>query len=204
MAFENNGTTSRLVDFFRICTGSTTSSASPISSATATSALLSSTTEQDETEENQHPWLNVTRPEECNEAYRKFKNLINDVILAPYGHILEDQEFFVLAQRYDDSANNVGSTKYPECFTLIEKVKIILDSFDTVLGLLSQLINEDEGLATVKDLMDHLEGFNVSESITYFDSSLNKTCGWRKDFSEEVRKQAEMYKAASQRVVFLF
>ena len=60
---------------------------------------------------------------------------------------------------------------------------------------LSQLINEDEGLATVKDLMDHLEGFNVSESITYFDSSLNKTCGWRKDFSEEVRKQAEMYKA---------
>ena len=196
MAFENNGTTSRLVEFFRFC-GGVSISTSLISSATITSAPHSSTTEQDENEDDQHPWMNVTSPDECNEVYQKFKNHINDVILGRYGHIKEEQEFFVMAQQYDDSVNNLGSTKYPECFTLIEEGKVILDSFDIALGLVSTLIEVDidGGLAIVEELMDHLERFNIPESIRYFDSRLNQTCAWRKDFSEEVRKEAKMYKA---------
>ena len=196
MTFDNNGTSSTLVEFFRFCAGFSTST-SPISSATITSAPQSSTTEPDENEDDQHPWMNVTSPEECNEAYRKFKNHINDVIFGRYGHIKEEQEFFVMAEQYDDSVNNLGSTKYPECFTLIEEGKVILDSFDTALGLVSTLteVDIDEGLTIVEELMDHLEHFNISESIRYFDSRLNQTCGWRKDFSEEIRKEAEMYKA---------
>ena len=80
---------------------------------------------------------------------------------------------------------------------MIEEGKVILDSFDTALGLVSRLIEVDidEGLAIVEELMDHLESFNISESIRYFDSRMNQACGWRKDFSEEVRKELEMYKA---------
>ena len=197
MAFENNGTTSRLVEYFIFYAGVETSSASPIASATITSAPHSSTTEQDQNEDNQCLWLNVTSPEECNEAYRKLKNHISDVTLGPFGHIQEDQEFFVMAQQYDDSVNNSGSTKYPECFTLIEEEKVIMDSFDTVLLLVSSLIEVDivEGLTTIEELKDYLEDFNFSDSNRYFDSRLNQACGWRKDFSEIVHEKAQMYKA---------
>ena len=80
---------------------------------------------------------------------------------------------------------------------MIEEGKVILDSFDTALGLVSRLIEVDidEGLAIVEELMDHLESFNISESIRYFDSRMNQACGWRKDFSKEVREKAQVYKA---------
>ena len=197
MAFQNNGITSRLVDFFRFC-GAVSISASPIPSATDTlTTPLSSTIERDENEDDQHPWLNVTSPEECNGAYMKLRNHINDVILGRYGHIKEEQEFFVMVQQYDDSVNNSGSTEYPECFALIEKGKVIIDTFNTVLRLVSSLIEVDvvEGLATIEELKDYMEDFNVSDSTRYFDSRLNQTCGWRKDFSKEVREKAQVYKA---------
>ena len=99
MAFDNNGTTSRLVEYFKFCAGVEKSSASPIPSVTDTSAPLSSTIEQDETEDDQHPWLNVTSLEECNAAYRKLRNHINDVIIGPYGHIQGDQEFCFIGEQ---------------------------------------------------------------------------------------------------------
>ena len=103
----------------------------------------------------------------------------------------------IISDSWNDSVNNSGSTNYPECFTLIEERKVIMDTFDTILRLVSSLIEVDivEGLATIEELKDYLEDFSVSDSTRYFDSRLNQICGWRKDFSEIVHEKAQVYKA---------
>ena len=238
MSFENNGTTSRLVEFFRFCEGVNTSVGSSTASTLEPSqtTLLSSptpsvayfnqkellstdvdvqfstaadlftimegTTEITETSIQQkdknyeQPWLNITSLDKCKKAHRKFKNYIEDVILIPYGHVKGEQAFFVMAEKYNHSVNGSGPLKYPECFDLIEKGKAIMDFFNDLVHLASQLVEIDvgESLNIIEELMERLEGFKVTESIQYFDTRLNQTCGWRKDFSETVREKAEMYK----------
>ena len=122
MAFENNGTTSVLVDFFMFCAGVTTSEGSSVTySTSSTSADVVVTSLVDLSQEkNRFPWLNVTNLDECHVANRQFKNYIDDVILAPYGHIKRDQEFFKLANRYYDGHSFEQGTK---CFALIEEAR---------------------------------------------------------------------------------
>ena len=210
MKLEHNGTTTRLFDFFQFCAGANTtvvSSPTLVSSATDasvpfTASNLESTTEitststQQEHENYEGPWLNVTSLDECNETHRKFKKYIDDVILIPYGHIKDEQIFFVMAEKYNHSVNGSGPLKYPECFDLIEKGKAIMDFFNAVLHLTSQVVEVDigEGLNTLEELIERLEDVNLSESVKYFNTRLNQSCGWRKDFSEIVREKAEMYK----------
>ena len=161
------------------------------------STEMAGTSIQQKHENYEQLWLNVTSLDECNEAHRKFKNYVDDVILIPYGHIKCEQTFFVMAEKYNHSVSGSGPLKFPECFDLIEKGKAIINIFNAVLHLASQLVEADisEGLNTLEELMEHLKDLNFSESIKYFNTKLNQTCGWRKDFSETVREKAEMYKA---------
>ena len=184
-----------MVDFFRFCSG-ITSSTTLTSVTTETSVPL--IFEQDQDGNNEHPWLNITSPEDCNEAHRKFKKHINDVIIVPYGHLQGEQEFFVIAEQYKKSGDYSEVIRYSDCFSLIEEGKEITDSFSTAFSLISQVVEndvEEEGLAAIEELMDYLNNLNLSDSVNIFDSRLNQTCGWRKDFSVTVREQAETYKS---------
>ena len=196
MAFEKNETTSRLVEFLQFCTGNSTSAQSS-AIFLPSEGMTSASMEQNQYIDTQHPWLNVTRQDQCNEAYRKFRNHIDDVILDPYSHIQHEQEFFVVAKQYKESSDYSEEGIYSECFALIEEGKVMMDLFITIMNLVSRVVQEDveESLNTMEEVMEHFRDFNVSEPVKDFDIRLNQTCGWRKDFSEIVRENSEMYKA---------
>ena len=52
-----------------------------------------------------------------------------------------------------------------------------------------------DSLADIEELVDYLKGLNGQEPIKAFDAILEQTCGWRKEFSDLVRAEAEIHKA---------
>ena len=135
MSLENNGTTSRLVGFFRFCAG-------------VTSTFLTN-----DGEEYLHPWLKITKVEECDQALEDFKNYTNITIVMKYKHIQRDHGFFIVAEEFkyiytaeqSDDENFSGQLHQEECFDLINKGEGVIDSFLDVMTLINEMINGDLG-----------------------------------------------------------
>ena len=250
MAFENNGTTSRLVDFFRFCTRETTSTTPPVTllvnsseptevtsisstivmapdSTIETSfftklqldhsptAIISSPTESyisekasssievDSTtpnvgdvvvtssvdssqEENRFPWLNIRNLDECDAAKLQFKNYIDDVILAPYGHIKRYQEFLQLADDY--SRSHYVPHWHRPCFTLTEEGMNSLNYFWTVVDLIDNFLN-------MKDLASFREILQFPKLVGKFNDKLRQFCGWMAGkFQIDSQKKLQKFK----------
>ena len=130
-------------------------------------------------EKNKFPWLNVTHLDQCNVAERQFKIYMDDVILARYGHIQRDQEFFHLADTY--SRSHYAQYWHRQCFTLIEEGKNSLDYFWTVLDLIDNFV-------TRKNLTSLSEIFQFPKLVGNFDARLRQLCGW---MAEEFRQVSE-------------
>ena len=123
-------------------------------------------------EQDRFPWLNVRNLDECDVAEHQFKKYINDIILAPYGHIKRHQEFFNLADIY-----RRGPEPYSECFVLIEEGKRNLNYFWTVLDLINNVTHGN--LIAMKNLTSLLEIFHFQKIVDGFDARLQQVCGWQ-------------------------
>ena len=248
MAFQNNGTTSQLVDFLMFCasakssvtlspSGTLSSSVISISSTivmahnytTQTSSFtksqhdpspqtmfptpveitdqVSSSYEIDsftpnvddvvmtpsvdlsQEEKKRFAWLNVRNMDECEVALQQFKNYIDDVILAPYGHIKRDQEFFNLADLYYDKYDKERLGQYSECFALIEEGKKNLDYFWNVLDLINSVTQGN--LVAMKNLISHEKIFQCPKLLDNFDPRLQTFCGWRESFIDIIQTESE-------------
>ena len=102
--------------------------------------------EEEEEEDYQYPWLNITILDQYREAYRKYIRYIDDVIVVPFGHIQQDQEFFILAEGFARSTENPEYTKqnvHGECFDLIEEGKEVMRLFCTLMNLVRKLKAND-------------------------------------------------------------
>ena len=130
-----------------------------------------------EEEKNRFPWLNVRNPDECDGAERKFKNYINDVILAPYGHVKRYPKIFYLADLYYDK---YGLIQYSECFALIEEGKKSLDYFWTVIDLINNVTQGN--IVAMNNLTSLVNTFQFPKSVDNFDGRLQNFCGWREFF----------------------
>ena len=237
IVFENNGTTSKLVDFFRFCKGMTAStdptvtlsvnSSEPTEVASISSTIVmapkstmetstftksqlnhspaaiipsppenysstkasssielnsylnvddtvvtSSVDLSQEEEKNKFPWLSVRNLDECDLAYLQFKNCIDDVILAPYGHIKHYQEFFHFADAY--SRSHYAKTFHTQCFTFEERGKSSLNYFWSVIDLIDNFVN-------MTDLTSLREIFQFPNIVANFDDKLRQYCGWMAD-----------------------
>ena len=70
------------------------------STITTVDSIMATTSDAEERfiEGQPHPWLQITRLDQCEEAYLNFSNHVNDVILPSYADInFWEQEFFTLA-----------------------------------------------------------------------------------------------------------
>ena len=158
MAFEDNGTTSVLVDFFMFCAGVTTSAGSFVTystSSTSPHVVVTSLVDLSQ-EKNRFPWLNVKNLDECHVVNRKFKKYLDDVIIVPYGHIKRDQEFFNVADHYYDGHSFERGT---ECSALLEDGKKSLDYFWTILDLITSVTQGNS--VAVKNLTSHVNTFQL-------------------------------------------
>ena len=143
---------------------------------------------QDE-ENNIFPWLNVTNIEECNLANLQFKKYIDEVIIAPYGHIKSDQEFFRFADFYlfDKVVGNVNV-----CIALIAEGKKGLDYFWTVLDLITNVTQGN--LNTMKDITSLREIFQFPKFVNDFDARIRQVCLWLEPVVDVVQKRSEYYR----------
>ena len=110
----------------------------------------------------------------------------------PYGHIQQDQEFFILAEEFARSTENPEYTKqnvHGECFDLVEEGKEVMRLFYTVLNLVRKLKANDskESVTTLEEIMQHLQPFDALRNVNDFDGRLKQACGWQNDFAHEVR-----------------
>ena len=198
MAFENNGTTSRMEEFFRFCTEAispvessvtvlpfqTVSSTDPQLEGNATTYQLPSNTSGSISvelfpEEDLYSWLNVTSQDQCDDAYRKFKKLIDDVIVIPCAHIHQNQEFFSFAAYFVETAENL----YRKCFHPMNKSASIIYLFVSVCDLADTMVHSGlpEGLAIFKQFLAHYKKFQILKYSKEFHTELEETCEWRKD-----------------------
>ena len=208
ISFKNNGTTSALMEFFRFCSGTTSPVESsvtviPFASSSSTDPQLEETgtayqlplntgSISVEPEDDLYPWLNVTRLDQCDDAYRKFKKHFDDVTFVPFAHTQQNDEFFTFAE---DFAVTIGNPYlYRKCLGLIQEGRNITGIFTEVYILIDDVVHGPE------DLMEHLlflhEKFNSQKYSKEFDTRLKQTCGWRNDFSDTLREkvQKEKYK----------
>ena len=149
-------------------------------------------------EEELYPWLNVISLDQCHDAYRKFKNHIDDAILVPCDHIHQNQEFFVFAEDFAVTTGDPDLVKqnlYKECFDLVEKGRNLTDLFTTVRGRIEDMVHSglSEGLTIIEQLLTRKD-FQIPKYIKEFDTRLEQTCGWRKDFSDSLRRKADKEK----------
>ena len=215
MSFENNGTTSRLVDYLRFCAGETTSTGPTMGEASVSlrftesssvdplREVLSSSTDApvrfitDMDDDALFPWLNVPRPADCDETYQMLRNHINATVQIPYGHIQRNQEFFNVADEY--FRVTYYSNIHEECFNLKEEGKTVLNLFFSVRSLLENFVQSDDlaiGLGRMEELVDlHKEVPNqIPKSTKQFNARLEHACTWQKDFSDRLRQEANVNK----------
>ena len=238
MAFKNNGTISRLVEFFGFCAKSVETSVTLSAAASEENNAISPTEQslnkgfstQTETlhpsqtstsissfvemisdgqttiitveksmEEidDQYPWLNVTSLGECDEAFQKLRNHIQDVIITPYANIQFDSEFFMMAHAYAYWVGESAYFKYKECFDLIQEGHRFMYYIWVIVDLFGNLINGNlQVLSVIEELLNqHVEFQNLISEPKEFDTRLKLTCGWRKEFSEIVGQKAETHRA---------
>ena len=144
--------------------------------------VVTSSVDLPQDENNRFPWLNVRNLDECSMAEHQFKNHFNDVIVAPYGHIKHDQEFFSLADVYYDV---YSLREYNECYALIEEGRKNLDYFWTVLDLINNVTQGN--LVDMKNLTSAVKIFQSLKSFDNFDARLRQVCSWRKSIIDELR-----------------
>ena len=155
--------------------------------------------ESQELDPEQHPWLNVTSLLQCDNAYRKLKNHINDVILEPYGNIQRDQDFFLIAEDFAQLSTNpelVKQVVYRQCYDLIDQGRNSIDFLQTLLYLVGRVVrgNIQEGLVAMEELVARLGQFQPPTSGVSYDDGLRRACAWWYDFPSRVKQQAEIYR----------
>ena len=154
--------------------------------------------ESQELGQEQYPWLKVTSPDQCHVAYQHFKNHIHDVIVVPYGHIQQSQEFFILAEDFALTSGNpelVKQSVYKQCFDLIEQGRNSIEFLQGLLFLVGRVVQGDigEGLVAMEELVTRLAEFPIPEYGERFDVGLHQVCVWRHDFVSRVKQQSEIY-----------
>ena len=151
-----------------------------------------------ESGQEQYPWLKVTSLDQCHMAYQHFKNHIHDVIVVPYGHIQQSQEFFILAEDFAQTSGNpelVKQSVYKHCFDLIEQGRNRIEFLQGLLFLVGRVVQGDigEGLVAMEELAIRLREFPIPESGLKFDVGLHQACVWRHDFVSRVKQRSEIY-----------
>ena len=154
--------------------------------------------EAQELGQEEYPWLKVTSLDQCHGAYQLFRNHIRDVIVVPYGHIQQNQEFFILAEDFAQTSGNpqvVKQSIYKQCFDLIEQGRNSIKFFQGLLYLVGRVVQGDigEGLVAMVELVTRLREFPIPESGEKYDVGLHQTCVWRHDFFSRVKQQSEIY-----------
>lgn len=190
MSFENNGTNFKLVDFLTFCGGATTHTDSSVTFAPSvgSSANEAYTTEpqidttsslnsDESTLTGRYPWLQITSQEECDEAYRKFKNHINDTIVKRYHDIRQDREFSIFAEDFlqqqdPEYINQRNERRF--CFEMIEERKNATDYLITVLRLIDNMRYAAlvEGLAAIEGLLARRAVTELYDLYEYCDGLL--------------------------------
>ena len=211
MLFKGNRTAFTLADFFRFCAAAISSvepsvyvtSTEPQLEETATTNNLPLTTNRSisfelSSEEELYPWMNVTSLDQCGDTYQKFKKLIDDVIFIPYSVIQKNEEFFDFAEDFAVATGDpefVKQNSYRECFDLVKEGRNITDLFATIRGLIEDMVRGglSEGLTFIEQLLTHKD-FQMPKYNEEFDTRLEQTCGWRKDFSDSLRRKADKEK----------
>ena len=174
MGFENNGTSSRLLDFMKFC-------------ANATSGL-------NRTSGHAVPfhWLNITNSEECNEQI--FKNYTGHTTGLPDEYVEDYQEFFRIVEYFVEDSD--------ACFLLMKEAKEVLNTYLQVSRLIENLSITDEPLFYYKlfqvrtpseDFDTRLKQMciisreNISDIVRYLANGVKEDFGKLIDATSEIR-----------------
>ena len=137
-------------------------------------------------EQKQHPWLKITSFNQCDDAYLEFRKYVDDVIVAPYEHIQQVQEFFTIAEEFTQAVDdNTNKYDHRECLGLVPEGREVIDLFVTIFNLVRKvkLSDIEESMVIFMDVVWHLEEFKVPESDTDYDTRLKQAC-WKNFYLE--------------------
>ena len=149
----NNATGLKIESFLNLCQGMVSSD--PIYSLTTdapaygttddpsgynTSVTPANNTPADPGNNDPFPWLNVTRYEQCEPAYRELQDQINQTILQQYGHIYLEPALIKIENHYVRFSE---SQKYAKCIDQYRQVQQIFYYFKTLTFLLTKIVSED-------------------------------------------------------------
>ena len=136
--------------------------------------------------QKQHPWLTITGFNQCNDAYLEFRKYVDDVIVVPYEHIQQVQEFFTLAEEFAQAVDdNTNKYDHNECLALVQEGRDVIDLFGTIFNLARKvkLSDLEESMAIIVEILRRLEEFKVPESDADYDTRLKEAC-WKNFYLE--------------------
>ena len=137
-------------------------------------------------EQKQHPWLKITSFNQCEDAYLQFRKYVDDVIVAPYEHIQQVQDFFTLAEEFAQAVDdNTNKYDHRECLALVQEGREVIDLFVTIFNLVRKvkLGDLEDSMAIIVEIVWRLEELKVPESNTDYDTRLKEAC-WKNFYLE--------------------